>query len=75
MDVDEHGGFIVGIGAVYLGGFDHCQVFFIQQVQLSLDPQVDFPVQGIKDLQLLVPVQGMAPAGGGDKFYASPHGT
>ena len=73
VDVDKHGGFIMGISAVYLGGFDHCQVFFVQQMAPALDQQVNFSVQRIKDFQLLMPVQGMIAAGSGDKSYERPH--
>lgn len=73
MDVQEHGCFVPAVGAVYLTGVDYGQGAFGDQMVFPCKAEADFSVQGIKEFQLLVPVQREIAAGRGGEPYQDSH--
>lgn len=57
VDTKEHGGLVIAEGAVHLHGLDGHNLFFREREFRALHGDVRQAVQGVQDLQLLVPVE------------------
>ena len=75
MDVEEHGCLVPAIGAVYLAWVYYGQCALGEQMIFPCNPEGDFPVERVQQLQLFVPVQREIAAGSGGEPYQDSHGA